>query len=141
MKSITQNNKSPVNVFGLKFPNCIGQAAGLDKDGIFPAVSEAFGFGHVEVGTVTPKAQEGNDKPRLFRYQKEKALVNRMGFNNLGVDALVKRIETTYPKKSRAIPLGVNLGKVNQLPLKMHWVTIVKGILKYIKLLIMLPLI
>ena len=80
MKSITQNNKSPVNVFGLKFPNCIGQAAGLDKDGIFPAVSEAFGFGHVEVGTVTPKAQEGNAKPRLFRYQKEKGISKSNGF-------------------------------------------------------------
>ena len=79
-----------MEVLGLKFPNCVGQAAGLDKDGIFASASEAIGFGFIEVGTVTPLPQEGNNKPRLFRFPSHLALVNRMGFNNHGVDALKK---------------------------------------------------
>ena len=111
--------QNPVEVMGLKFPNCIGQAAGLDKDGVFPVASEAIGFGFVEVGTVTPIAQEGNDKPRLFRLPEDFGLVNRMGFNNHGVEALKKRLEQSFPKTRRRVPLGINLGKGKSTPLSL----------------------
>ena len=75
---------------------------------MFPGISSALGFGHVEVGTVTPLAQPGNPKPRLFRYPNENALVNRMGFNNRGVKALVDRVAKYYPKHSRLSPMGRN---------------------------------
>ncbi len=114
----TQNVQSAVTCMGLHFPNRIGQAAGLDKDGKFPKISEALGFGHIEVGTVTPLSQSGNDKPRLFRLPEYCALINRMGFNNEGVHALVDRIENTYPKNSRKVPLGVNIGKGKGTPLE-----------------------
>lgn len=107
-----------VNCMGLHFPNRIGQAAGLDKDGRFPAISEALGFGHVEVGTVTPIPQSGNQKPRLFRLPESEALINRMGFNNMGVDSLVNRIQKTYSKNSRTIPLGINIGKGKETPIE-----------------------
>lgn len=118
LKRFTENNGSAVDVFGLQFPNCVGQAAGLDKNALFPAVSQALGFGHVEVGTVTPNAQPGNDRPRLFRYPDHQALINRMGFNNDGVDALATRTENSFPKISRKIPLGINLGKGKETPLE-----------------------
>lgn len=118
LRKLLLKNKSPVSAFGLKFPNCIGQAAGLDKNGLFPAVSEALGFGFVEVGTVTPLAQKGNEKPRLFRIPQHLALVNRMGFNNDGVLALKDRLVRSYPKASRHTPLGINLGKGKATPLE-----------------------
>ena len=117
-RKLLLSNKQPVEIFGLKFPNFIGQAAGLDKDGLFPRASEALGFGFVEVGTVTPNAQPGNDKPRLFRFPKETALINRMGFNNNGVENLRDRISDAFPKSSRVIPLGINLGKGKSTPLE-----------------------
>lgn len=110
--------KNPVEVLGLRFPNCVGQAAGLDKDGLFPLASEAIGFGFVEVGTVTPLSQPGNDKPRLFRIPHKLALVNRMGFNNDGVEALKNRLSSSFPKNKRLIPLGINLGKGKSTPLE-----------------------
>ena len=113
-----RNGQSAVNCMGLNFPNRIGQAAGLDKDGKFPKISEALGFGHIEVGTVTPLPQSGNEKPRLFRLPEYSALINRMGFNNEGVNALVDRIESSYPKKSRKVPLGINIGKGKETPLE-----------------------
>ena len=76
--------------------------------------SASLGFGHVEIGTVTPKSQSGNTKPRLFRYPKYNALVNRMGFNNDGVDVIIKRINKFYPKGNRTVPLGINIGKSRQ---------------------------
>jgi len=117
LKYFLQTQTTPASVFGLSFPNVIGQAAGLDKDGRFPAASEALGFGHTEVGTVTPVAQSGNDKPRLFRVPIDEALVNRMGFNNLGAENLVKNLEKGYPQKARSIPLGINIGKGRETPL------------------------
>jgi len=114
MRKFTHSSQQPVKAFGLQFPNTIGQAAGLDKDGMFPRASEALGFGHIEVGTVTPLPQPGNEKPRLFRLKDDSALVNRMGFNNLGADALHQRISTSYPKTKRRVPLGINLGKGKQ---------------------------
>jgi len=112
------HSNHPVEAFGLKFPNCIGQAAGLDKNGVFPRASEALGFGFVEVGTVTPQAQPGNEKPRLFRLPKDFALVNRMGFNNDGLEALVEEVLNLYPINSRKVPLGINLGKGKSTPIE-----------------------
>lgn len=111
IRKLTQSSNQPVKAFGLKFPNAIGQAAGLDKDGMFPRASEALGFGHIEVGTVTPLPQPGNEKPRLFRLKDESALINRMGFNNLGANALRLKVSASYPKSKRHVPLGINLGK------------------------------
>jgi dihydroorotate dehydrogenase len=101
----------PVSAFGLTFPNAVGLAAGFDKNARAWPAAAALGFGHVEIGTVTALAQPGNPKPRMFRYPKEEAVINRMGFNNDGAEAVARRLATQAPKGSRAIPLGVNLGK------------------------------
>ena len=111
LRSLIRVNDNPVKLFGLTFPNCVGLAAGLDKNGMFARISSALGFGHVEVGTVTPEAQAGNSLPRLFRYPNQVALVNRMGFNNLGAKAIVARLQKYYPKDTRISPVGVNIGK------------------------------
>ncbi|MBS0288316.1 MAG: dihydroorotate dehydrogenase (quinone), partial [Proteobacteria bacterium] len=103
-----------VNCLGLTFPNPIGLAAGLDKNGECVPAWSAIGFGFIEVGTVTPLAQVGNLRPRLFRLTKDKALINRMGFNNKGVDYLLERIKS-YP---RHCPLGINIGKNKDTPLE-----------------------
>ncbi|WP_405367255.1 quinone-dependent dihydroorotate dehydrogenase [Ruminobacter sp.] len=104
----------PCRVMGLDFPNPVGLAAGLDKDGEAIDAFAALGFGFIEVGTVTPKPQPGNDKPRLFRVLPAEGLINRMGFNNLGVDHLVENI-----KKSRYKGiLGVNIGKNKVTPIE-----------------------
>lgn len=108
---------NPVNLFGLEFPNRVGLAAGMDKDGEFPRAIEALGFGHVEVGTVTPESQPGNPRPRLFRYPKELALVNRMGFNNRGSEVMLGALAKNYPKGKRGVPVGVNIGKAKTTPL------------------------
>lgn len=97
----------PVTVAGIRFPNRMGLAAGFDKDAVAVDQWHKLGFGHVEVGTVTRHAQSGNEKPRLFRYPELGAVVNRMGFNNHGADAMARRLEKARPK----IPLGINLGK------------------------------
>lgn len=107
---------NPVSLFGISFPNILGLAAGLDKNGMFSGVSSSLGFGHVEVGTVTPIPQPGNDKPRLFRYPEKHALVNRMGFNNLGASALVERLRKFNPKGRRLSPVGINIGKGKNTP-------------------------
>lgn len=88
-----QDKRLEREVFGLKFQNPIGLAAGFDKNGKYFQTMAALGFGHIEVGTVTPRAQSGNPKPRLFRLPKDEALINRMGFNNDGVDALVEQLK------------------------------------------------
>ncbi|PID43450.1 MAG: dihydroorotate dehydrogenase (quinone) [Proteobacteria bacterium] len=107
----------PVEIMGLTFNNPVGLAAGLDKNGQCIAGLAALGFGFVEIGTVTPVGQAGNPKPRLFRLPEEKALINRMGFNNLGVDALM----ANYEQYKNAVqnsdsppwnaPIGINVGK------------------------------
>jgi dihydroorotate dehydrogenase len=104
--------QKPVNAFGIDFPNAIGLAAGLDKNGEAIDTLGAFGFGFVEVGTVTPKPQPGNPLPRLFRIPEKEAIVNRMGFNNKGVDYLVDRIK----KSTYTGVIGVNIGKNKQTP-------------------------
>ena len=116
-RSFFRTETAPTELMGLTFPNCVGQAAGLDKDGRFPGMSSSLGFGHVEVGTVTPKGQSGNPSPRLFRYPKFNALVNRMGFNNSGSKALAAQISRFYPKGNRPSPLGINIGKSKDTPL------------------------
>lgn len=107
----------PVKLFGLEFPNRVGLAAGMDKDGEFPRAIEALGFGHIEVGTVTPEGQPGNPQPRLFRYPEYHALVNRMGFNNRGADKMQAALSKRYPKGKRGVPVGVNIGKAKTTPL------------------------
>ena len=99
-------------VFGLKFPNPVGLAAGFDKNAEFVDEMAALGFGFVEIGTVTPVPQPGNPKPRLFRLSKDKALINRMGFNNQGVDVAVERLKH---RKSHII-VGGNIGKNKTTP-------------------------
>ncbi|MCE9684729.1 quinone-dependent dihydroorotate dehydrogenase [Shewanella sp. AS16] len=105
---------APVNFMGLTFPNPVGLAAGLDKDGEAIDAFHAMGFGHVEVGTVTPRPQPGNELPRLFRLKPAQAIINRMGFNNKGVDNLVKNL---IAKKSDIL-VGVNIGKNKDTPVE-----------------------
>jgi dihydroorotate dehydrogenase len=95
-------------LFGLKFPNPVGLAAGLDKDALVFNELGNFGFGFIEIGTVTPKPQPGNDKPRLFRLVKNEALINRMGFNNQGVKAATERLRN---RKNKTVIIGGNIGK------------------------------
>jgi dihydroorotate dehydrogenase len=102
--------------FGLMFKNPVGLAAGFDKNACYLDELEALGFGFIEVGTVTPKPQAGNEKPRLFRLQKDKAIINRMGFNNDGVQAVAKRLkewkEKNAQRKNKDCPIiGGNIGK------------------------------
>jgi dihydroorotate dehydrogenase len=101
-----------VTVFGLEFPNAVGLAAGLDKNGDYIDALGALGFGFIEVGTVTPKAQPGNAVPRIFRIPEKEAIINRMGFNNKGVDYLVERVKRTTYKGV----IGINIGKNKDTP-------------------------
>ena len=105
--STIQDSRLHRTAFGIDFPNPIGLAAGFDKNGLALNQWKKLGFGFIEVGTVTRHAQPGNPKPRLFRIPSEHAIVNRMGFNNQGADALAKRLEVANP----GIPVGVNIGK------------------------------
>ncbi|MBP7642979.1 MAG: quinone-dependent dihydroorotate dehydrogenase [Saprospiraceae bacterium] len=102
-----------VQKLGLKFRNPVGLAAGFDKDGKYIEALDVLGFGFIEVGTVTPLPQAGNDKPRLFRLPVDKGIINRMGFNNEGVDALVERLKLL---KNRSIIIGGNIGKNKVTP-------------------------
>ncbi|MCO8277892.1 quinone-dependent dihydroorotate dehydrogenase [Actinoplanes sp. TRM 88003] len=106
---------APVEAFGVRFPNAVGLAAGMDKNGLALPAWPALGFGFVEVGTVTAHAQPGNDKPRLFRLRDSEAIINRMGFNNAGAAALADRLEQLGPI---GVPLGVSLGKSKVTPLE-----------------------
>lgn len=121
-KNVLQNNLSihhpslERNLFGLHFKNPIGLAAGFDKNAVYLNELDALGFGFVEVGTVTPLAQSGNDKPRLFRLPKDKAILNRMGFNNEGVKAMKTRLanwnnQKAKNKTSSQLIIGGNIGK------------------------------
>jgi len=105
---------SPVECFGLDFKNPVGLAAGLDKNGDYLSGLARLGFGFCEIGTVTPKPQEGNPKPRLFRLPADRALINRMGFNNKGVDHLVSQVAQFDKQQAllrASIRLGINIGK------------------------------
>jgi dihydroorotate dehydrogenase len=102
----------PITLFGLTFPNPIGLAAGLDKNGVALPAWAALGFGFIEIGTVTAKAQPGNPKPRIFRLPEQQALINRLGFNNDGAKAVANRL-AALRKTGRwpAVPVGINIGK------------------------------
>ncbi len=109
----------PKTVFGVKFPNPIGLAAGLDKDGVALPAWGALGFGFIEIGTVTAKPQPGNLKPRIFRFPEQRALINRLGFNNDGADAIAKRLRRLRDSgRWPAIPVGINIGKSKVTPLE-----------------------
>lgn len=99
--------KNPVEFVGLTFPNRVGLAAGFDKNAKYLREFQSLGFGFVEIGTVTPLAQPGNDKPRLFRLLKDEAIINRMGFNNDGVDVVVERLKN----RPKDLIVGGNIGK------------------------------
>ena len=97
----------PKTVMGIEFPNSVGLAAGLDKNGVVIDGMAALGFGFIEIGTVTPRPQPGNPKPRLFRVKQAQGIINRFGFNNLGVDQLIRNVQAA---KYRGV-LGINIGK------------------------------
>ncbi len=108
----------PKTLFGLEFPNPIGLAAGLDKNGVALPAWEALGFGFIEIGTVTAQAQPGNAKPRIFRFPEQEALINRLGFNNDGADAVAQRLRTLRERQRwPAVPVGINIGKSRLTPL------------------------
>ncbi len=106
---------APREVFGVRFPGPVGLAAGMDKDGVALRAWPAFGFGFVEVGTVTWHAQPGNPRPRLFRLPADEAVINRMGFNNGGAAALAARLAALGPLR---VPLGVSIGKSKVTPVE-----------------------
>jgi dihydroorotate dehydrogenase len=109
--------KNPRTVAGIDFPNPIGLAAGMDKNGVALPAWEALGFGFVEVGTITSLAQPGNPKPRLFRFPDQEALINRLGFNNEGVEAVATRLERLHASgRWPGIPVGLNIGKSKVTP-------------------------
>lgn len=109
----------PRTVFGLNFPNPVGLAAGFDKNGVALPAWEALGFGFIEVGTVTARAQPGNPKPRIFRYPEQQALINRLGFNNDGADAIAHRLRGLRASgRWPRIPVGINIGKSKLTPLE-----------------------
>ncbi len=104
----------PIRIMGLRFKNPVGLAAGLDKNGDYIDALSALGFGFLEIGTVTPRPQPGNPKPRLFRLPEHEAIINRMGFNNLGVDHLLQQVKQTNYKGI----IGINIGKNFDTPIK-----------------------
>jgi len=110
-KKVSTETKS---VMGIDFPSVVGLAAGLDKNGDYIEALAALGFGAIEIGTVTPKPQDGNPKPRMFRLLSKQAIINRMGFNNKGVDYLVEQVEKSNYKGI----LGINIGKNAATPIE-----------------------
>src|SRR6476620_1792313 len=107
-----QSPPKPKVLFGLSFPDPIGLAAGLDKNGVAIPAWAALGFGFIEIGTVTAKAQPGNPKPRIFRLPEQQALINRLGFNNDGADAIAERLRRLRRSgRWPAVPVGINIGK------------------------------
>jgi len=114
-----QPASKPKMLFGLNFSNPIGLAAGLDKNGVALPAWAALGFGFIEIGTVTAQAQPGNPKPRIFRLPAEQALINRLGFNNDGADAIAQRLARLRESgRWPAVPVGINIGKSRVTPLE-----------------------
>ena len=109
----------PKTLFGLTFPNPIGLAAGLDKNGVALPAWAALGFGFIEIGSVTAMAQSGNPKPRVFRLPAQRAVINRLGFNNDGADVVAKRLRRLRQSgRWPAVPVGINIGKSRTTPLE-----------------------
>ena len=117
-KAVARPTSDPRDVMGITFPNPVGLAAGLDKDGAYIDGLAALGFGFIEVGTVTPRAQPGNPKPRMFRLPKANAIINRMGFNNGGVDAFVANVQASKFYQDKHGVLGLNIGKNADTPIE-----------------------
>ncbi|OWK40805.1 quinone-dependent dihydroorotate dehydrogenase [Fimbriiglobus ruber] len=110
--AVARPRSRPVDVLGLTFPNPVGLAGGMDKNAVAPLAWWAFGFGFLELGTVTPRPQAGNDKPRMFRFPATGAVVNRMGFNNAGAVAVADRLADQTRRGLRPpIPIGISVGK------------------------------
>jgi dihydroorotate dehydrogenase len=108
----------PRTVMGITFPNPVGLAAGLDKDGAYIDGLAALGFGFIEVGTVTPRGQPGNPRPRMFRLPRAQGIINRMGFNNGGVDAFVANVQASRFYQDKLGVLGLNIGKNADTPIE-----------------------
>ena len=109
---LCKTQSQPVTVMGLQFPNPVGMAAGMDKNGDYIDALGSVGFGFIEIGTVTPRPQAGNPRPRVFRLEKANAMINRLGFNNKGVDHLVRQVQK---RKFKGI-LGINIGRNSDTP-------------------------
>jgi dihydroorotate dehydrogenase len=120
-KRLTPHQKISKEVFGITFSNPVGLAAGFDKNAKYLNELEILGFGFVEIGTVTPLPQEGNPKPRLFRLPKDKALINRMGFNNDGAKAAAERVRNYRKKNKSSLIIGGNIGKNKITPNEDAW--------------------
>ena len=115
----TTDTISPVSALGLTFRHRVGLAAGLDKNGVALSAWEALGFSFVEIGTVTAQAQPGNPRPRIFRYPKERALINRLGFNNDGAEVIANRLAELRERGGwPGIPVGINIGKSRVTPIE-----------------------
>ncbi|NSL55188.1 quinone-dependent dihydroorotate dehydrogenase [Uliginosibacterium aquaticum] len=114
MPSASLAQAESIEVMGIRFPNRVGLAAGLDKNGDAIDALSSFGFGHLEIGTVTPRAQPGNPKPRMFRIPEQRAIINRMGFNNEGVDNLIAHVKAARFKGV----LGISIGKNFDTPIE-----------------------
>ncbi len=117
-RALRKPKADPRTVMGITFPNPVGLAAGLDKDGAYIDGLAALGFGSIEIGTVTPRAQPGNPKPRMFRLPQANAIINRMGFNNGGVDAFVANVQASKFYQNRDGVLGLNIGKNADTPIE-----------------------
>lgn len=115
---IAKPQADPKSVMGITFPNPVGLAAGLDKDGTYIDALAALGFGSIEIGTVTPRAQPGNPQPRMFRLPQANAIINRMGFNNGGVDAFVSNVQASKFYQGKEGVLGLNIGKNADTPIE-----------------------
>ena len=131
----------PKTVFGVNFPNPVGLAAGFDKNGVVLPALAAVGFGFVEIGTVTAMAQPGNPKPRIFRYPKQEALINRLGFNNDGAEMVAVRLEKLQASgRWPRVPVGINIGKSKMTPIEeapedyLHSFRLLHGFADYITL-------
>ena len=124
-KNIQNSERSRTTMFNIQFPNRVGLGAGFDKNAKYLNELKALGFGFVEIGTVTPKPQAGNEKPRLFRLPKDKALINRMGFNNDGVEIVAKRLKewrnSTFTINHSPLIIGGNIGKNKITPNEEAW--------------------
>lgn len=117
-RTLPKPQSDPRNVMGITFPNPVGLAAGLDKDGSYIDGLAALGFGFIEIGTVTPRPQPGNPKPRMFRLPQADAIINRMGFNNRGVDAFVANVQASRFYQNKEGVLGLNIGKNADTPIE-----------------------
>jgi dihydroorotate dehydrogenase len=113
-------HRTPTTVAGVRFQGLVGLAAGMDKDGVGIMTWGSLGFGYIELGTVTAQPQPGNDKPRLFRLPESRAIINRMGFNNLGAAALAERLAAAQVSRGNlaaGVPIGISIGKTKTVPL------------------------